>query len=377
MSDSNLYLRGRIWWLRYNVGGRKVYTSLKTKSVREARRLKNEILGVRAAGDIIREKFGIAAAPTAGAPVPTFAEVAEQYLDHLEARGHLRDQTLAMWRGQVNNWLVPHFGARRIGDITRADVERFVGELRRAQAKKGDKKIGRAHVVNIFRALGRVFRYALREQLFGGANPCDLADKPKGTGPRMVWLTEDETDRLVLELDAQLRDMVTVALYTALRWGEVAGLAWDDVDLEAEQPTLTVRRSYQGPPKNEASAATIDLHVELAALMRLWQAQSTSEWIFPCATGAARKRMSGADRKVLLAAAARAGIKKHVTPHVFRHSVGTWLYANTKDPKAVQRFMRHAALKTTMEIYVKDERPIHEQVNTLQPIRTRKGLRAV
>ncbi|HKE16726.1 MAG TPA: tyrosine-type recombinase/integrase [Kofleriaceae bacterium] len=169
--------------------------------------------------------------------------------------------------------------------------------------------------------------------------------------------------------------MVTMALYTAL--GRVAGLAWDDDELDAQRPTLTVRRSYQGPPKNEASAATIDLHAELAALMRLWQAQSTSEWIFPCATGGARKRMSGKDRKILLAAAARAGIKKHVTPHVFRHSVGTWLYANTRDPKAVQRFMRHAAIKTTKEIYVKDERPIHEQVNTLQPIRPRRQLRVV
>lgn len=377
MSSENLYQREGVYWIRYNVNGRKVRRSLRTTSLREAQRLKAEILGHRAVGDEIRARFGIAAAPTAGAPVPTFGEVADRYLRHLEARGHLRPQSFKQIRGFVRNWLVPHFGRRRIGDITRAEVEAFVGILRRSKAKRGDMVIGAFQVAAAFRALGRLFRYAMREQLFSGVNPCDLADKPKSGKSRDVVLSEDEAGRLLGQLEGQLREMVTLALYTGLRWGEVCGLSWADVDLESTPATVTIRRSYQGAPKNAASAATVPLHDELATLLAAWKKERATEWLFPSRIGGARKRMSGQDRKVIAAAAKLAGITKRVTPHVFRHTFGTMLYATTTDPKAVQRLMRHAAIQTTMTVYVKDDRPLGDKVNTLPTIRPKSQLRVV
>jgi integrase len=160
-------------------------------------------------------------------------------------------------------------------------------------------------------------------------------------------------------------------------WGEVAGLHWDDVDLDASPATLTVRRSYQGDPKNAGSATTVALHDELVPLLKRLKEDADSEWLLPSALGKARRRMSGADRKALHAAAQRAGIKKHVTPHVFRHTFGTLLYASTTDPKAVQRLMRHAAIKTTMEVHVKDDRPLEDKINSLPAIRAKTQLRVV
>lgn len=47
------------------------------------------------------------------------------------------------------------------------------------------------------------------------------------------------------------------------------------------------------------------------------------------------------------------------------------------DPKAVQPLMRHAAIATTMNVYVKDDRPLADKVNTLPAIRPRTTLRVV
>ena len=50
-------------------------------------------------------------------------------------------------------------------------------------------------------------------------------------------------------------------------------------------------------------------------------------------------------------AAARAGISKHISWHVFRHSFSNLLIANGEDVKTVQSLMRHANSRITLDIY--------------------------
>jgi integrase/recombinase XerD len=73
-----------------------------------------------------------------------------------------------------------------------------------------------------------------------------------------------------------------------------------------------------------------------------------------------------------------AGISKNVTPHIFRHSYGTHLYAATKDIHLVKRAMRHSDIKTTMAVYVKDTgASMAEAVAALPALAPRARLRSV
>jgi site-specific recombinase XerD len=49
--------------------------------------------------------------------------------------------------------------------------------------------------------------------------------------------------------------------------------------------------------------------------------------------------------------ARKAGIKKNIGWHTFRHSFGTLLKANGEDVKTVQELLRHANSRITLDVY--------------------------
>ena len=67
---------------------------------------------------------------------------------------------------------------------------------------------------------------------------------------------------------------------------------------------------------------------------------------------------SSAMSKHIRPAAKRAGIRKHVRWHVFRHSFATLLKANGEDVKTVQESLRHADSKITLDTYTQGLMPV-------------------
>jgi integrase len=381
--SENLYQRGGVWWIRYNVDGRKVRQSLGTDSLKEAKRLKNEVLGARDAARSPRAKLGLAVEPIdvpEPRPVPTIAQVAKVWMESREGDPDLTEVSRKKTATALERHILPEFGPRIMSTIAREDVEAFIGKLRKKPGQKKDTKMSPDRVAYIFGQLRTLVRFSLRRRLYEGHDFTDL-DKPPRKGPgRDVVLTADEARSLLAELPhGRWRTMATVALYAGLRWGEVNGLKWEDVDLESSPATMTVRRSYrEGTLKTSASHETLPLHAELAADLRSWKKQATTAWLFPGkGKKTARTRAHETDYEVIVEAAKRAKIDKHITPHVFRHSMGTLLYESTQDPKAVQRLMRHGSFATTMKSYVHDRRDLGDKVNALPSLASRPKLRMV
>src|SRR6266511_3080531 len=97
---------------------------------------------------------------------------------------------------------------------------------------------------------------------------------------REVWLTRSQLDRVAVAITRRYRALVLAAALTGLRWGELAALRWDDLQLErpfddgavAGPGRLRVVRALSDPgnsgrlrvkgPKTEASKRTIALDQE-------------------------------------------------------------------------------------------------------------------
>lgn len=360
-NPDNLYQRNGVWYIRYNINGEKIRASLDTTSEREAKRLRDEILGKRSAA----AKFGIEA------PKPkrecTFAEVVALWLQSRRASGELRERSIEQAEQIARTRLLPVFGAMPMSEITVTHVERFIADLRTKPSKTTKRPLRRATIALTWRYFGAVYRFAIRRRVYEGPNPLEQLDRCPTQGPgRDVSLTEDEARRLLDKLSGETYYKVSLALATGLRWGEIHGLAWENVQLGTNPPMLTVRRSWRTEPKTEASATTIPISPDAAATLRRWRSEQGEGaiYVFPDHEGNLCKRSSRSEELTIQKSARKTGISKHVTPHVFRHTFGTWLYERTGDPKIIQRLMRHASFTTSMG-YVHDRRELGEAVSRM------------
>lgn len=150
---------------------------------------------------------------------------------------------------------------------------------------------------------------------------------------RAIQKWQDDPDHEGRPRGSDLVDVLDIFLATGARIGEVLAIRWQDVDLQAEPPAITIsgtvimekgRGTYrQNHPKTKAGFRTVKLPPFAGhTLKRKFFAEQPKpdDMLFPSSTGAVRSphnfRRQWRD--------ARAGTGyEWVTPHVFRKSVAT------------------------------------------------------
>jgi integrase/recombinase XerD len=173
--------------------------------------------------------------------------------------------------------------------------------------------------------------------------------------PRTI-LTRSEAQRI---LDApagkappDLRDRAALeALYaTGIRVGELGSLTLYDVD--TEERTLRVvlgkGRKDRYLPLTASAAAAIEAYLVKARARLLCGRKSSL--LFLANHGG--KLLASTMGEIILRRAKEAKVKKHVTPHTFRHTVATHLLRGGADIRHIQVLLGHASLATT-ELYTR------------------------
>lgn len=141
-----------------------------------------------------------------------------------------------------------------------------------------------------------------------------------------------------------LRNLALVDLMfaTGMRVGEVSSL--DVEDFTAAESVFRV----QGKGGRDRLAFVVDEQTVLIQREHLTarsQLKTESPALFLNASG---KRLSTQGMANIIAQFRReAGIERHVTPHMLRHTVATLLLRNGADIRVVQEFLGHASIATT------------------------------
>jgi integrase len=172
-------------------------------------------------------------------------------------------------------------------------------------------------------------------------------------------LTADEIKALLAELDGPYYVMAFLAAVTGLRVSELTALKWADIDFSAGEIRLTraIVCQHVGSLKTEPSQKPVPIDAGLSAVLLDWRRRcpynQDSDYVFASAEKKGNQPLwpSSAMPKHIRPAAERAGIKKHVRWHVFRHRFATILKGNGEDVKTVQESLRHADSKVTLDTY--------------------------
>ncbi|HSK72637.1 MAG TPA: tyrosine-type recombinase/integrase [Pyrinomonadaceae bacterium] len=163
------------------------------------------------------------------------------------------------------------FKGKNLRQITPPAIEAFKQEFLKTPTKHGGKR-SLATVNNHLRVLSKIFSLAMDAEL-ADANPCFRVRKFKLNNQRMRVLSREEEDRLFEAIgDNELvRNIVTVALHTGMRRGEIFSLKWFDVDFNRN--LIQVRESKSGKKR------FVPINETLKSL--LGSLKRKSEFVFP------------------------------------------------------------------------------------------------
>lgn len=208
------------------------------KGQRRQKRVGGFVTEREAKAALAKAQVDVAGGQLRYAPARTFADLAGEWLTVVGP--NRKATTAANYRLLVELYLVPRLGAARLDRITTAQIQRLYVELR-AAGGQGGRSLSGTQVRNIHRVLHNVLGYAVRMGYLP-LNPAERVERPKDdTAERPVYTPEQVRRLLEVAKDDRLYACWHLAITTGLRRGELAGLRWSDVSLEATPPLLTVR----------------------------------------------------------------------------------------------------------------------------------------
>ncbi|MBI3988851.1 MAG: site-specific integrase [candidate division NC10 bacterium] len=265
-----------------------------------------------------------------------FEEAAKDWIDHANLR-----KRSAYHDGLRMKRLLEAFGGHALAEISPPQVEAFQRDLT-AMGRKP------ATVNHYLRLLKAVFYLAIRN---GKAerNPVKPVKLLQEDNVRVRYLAEEEEARLFRVLPDRYKPLVTIALHTGLRRGELAGLRWQDVDFHAG--ILTIPRSKHGEtrrvPMNSVVRETLRelrrAQVQAAHQKGQGEREILSPYAFALENGQPLREISHAFTRAVRGA----GIENFHF-HDLRHTFASRLVMAGVDLRTVQELLGHKTLTMTL-----------------------------
>jgi integrase len=284
-------------------------------------------------------------------PKPKNGDTVRSVITRYEAeRMPQRQSTARVYRSFLNNHILPKWGETRIQDVQPRPVELWLRELPLSPKSK-------THVRSLMHGL---VEFAMWSGLLDiSRNPISLVQNIGATRRvrKARSLTAEQFHALLKELHEPFATMALLSVCLGLRISEALALRWADVDWQGSR--LCVQRGIVeqivADVKTEGSARTFNLTGEMLERLKSTKQRScfsgAADWIFasPIKLGRLPYSYTGVWRELERAAeAAKVG---HLGTHSFRHTHRSWLDAVGTSVAVQQKMMRHADVRTTMNIY--------------------------
>lgn len=288
----------------------------------------------------------------------TTGQLLDRWLEDV-AKATVRPRTFVSYSQTVRLHLKPTLGRAPLSKLSPQQVQALLNS--KLASGLSPRSVGIIHAV-LRRALNQAVKWDLVPR-----NVATLVQPPRAPRAEITPLTPEQARAF---LDAvrgdRLEALYSVGLALGLRQGEVLGLAWTDVDLEAG--TLRVAHALQRvngrlelvEPKSRSSRRTIPRPATVARALRVHRSRQLEErlaagprWresdlVFTTAVGTPLDSRNVTRR--FQAALERAGLPQ-LRFHDLTHTAASLMLAQGIAPRVVMETLGHSQISLTMNTY--------------------------
>ena len=284
------------------------------------------------------------------------------YLDEWLAlqRSRLQPSTWESYRIHVECYLVPALGETLLAELTTAQLTTFYARLQQAGGRLGQplslRSVRYCHGV-LHKALADAVRLDLLARNVAANAMLPRIEVPgKERDELRTWTADQLRDFLEHTIRSPLHPLWLVAATTGLRRGELLGLRWDDVHLDAGR--LDVRRALsvvkkqaqlKQPKTSRCRSLQLDA-VTVDALRHHRQRAPASDWnlVFTEPDG---RHLDPMQVTHAFRVAVRGAPVPRLTLHGLRHTHASLLLQAGVPVKVVSERLGHATISLTLDIY--------------------------
>lgn len=274
-------------------------------------------------------------------------EYIDAFLNYISVERGLSNNTVISYKEDLVSFsgFLSSRNINVLSETTRNDISDFM-------LHEKEKGISANSISRRLAAIKSFYRFLVREKILQ-SDPTLLVDSPKLWQRIPETLTVNEVDALLCSPDVRklqgARDKAILeTLYaTGMRVSEISGLKTDNVNLGVGFLRCVGKGNKERVvPLGKKAIASIRKYLDSARPRLLNKKQSS--FLFVNRLGGRLSRQS--IWKMVQYYAKVSAIKKHIKPHILRHSFATHLLEHGADLRSVQEMLGHTNISTT-QIY--------------------------
>jgi len=279
-----------------------------------------------------------------------FKDFADEYLaTWKEGR---KASTVLTENNRIEHTFKPYFGTRLVRSITRKDIETFLRKRREGNLdekvlhrvwKSRPQGVAMATTNRDLCRLKNMFKYAVNWRYIK-ENPAIGIKQAREKIEEAEYLSEGEARKFLAAIDPAYRPIFVTAIYTGLRYGEIIGLQWRDVNWNFNRLAIRDPKNNEDRyvPMNKALRET--LLTVIPKGMKEEDLDKSEQMIF---TNPGTGKLYESVRTKMKQALKAAGITRHIRFHDLRHTTGSHLAMKGATEREIAEVLGHKDTKVT------------------------------
>jgi integrase len=296
----------------------------------------------------------------------TVAEYMNYWLENY-AKVSCRHTTYSVYTQRTTRYVLPAIGRIKLKDLKTIHLQKMYADLLKNGAKYRSGGISPMTIRHVHGMMHKALENAVRWQIVP-RNVAQLVELPRVEKKETVVLTKEQVQQLVEAAKGhELYIPILLAVTTGMRYAEIFGLAWKDIDFEkrtihVRQQLVRTRGEYRlTEPKTKSSERIISLSESLVAPLRrhkseqaqqklLYGPDFNKDGLVCCRPEDGLPYSATPVRRKFDSLLEKAGLPR-VRIHDLRHTVATLLLEQGVHPKVVSELLGHANIGITLDRY--------------------------